>query len=76
MVSHKRPNLLHPVVRDLFVLLRDEPSIPHKTFLSMLNELELRVQPEGAPLSTIEAIGFVRLTAIQRGELDPQPKSS
>lgn len=67
MASFARPTLLHPVVRDLFILLRDQPCVPHEAFLAGLDELELRVQDEGAPLSTIEAIASVRLMAVQQG---------
>lgn len=60
------PKLLHPVVRELLVLLRDDNAATPEAFQARLDELELRVQSEGAPHSTIEAIRVVKLIAHRR----------
>jgi len=66
MMSSPRRTLLHPIVRELFVLLLDVEALSQEAFFARLEELELQAQSEGAPLSTLEAIEAVRLTALQR----------
>lgn len=66
MMFSPRRTLLHPIVRELVVLLLDAEALSQEAFLGRLEELELKAQSEGAPLSTLEAIEAVRLTALQR----------
>jgi hypothetical protein len=65
MIRSRSPTLLHPVVSELLVLLRDDNAVSPESFLASLDDLELRVQVEEAPLSTIEAIETVRLMAVR-----------